>query len=87
MKYKLKVYLGGGEDLKFSSNAKDILFTHMDSLAIQMDVLSSLSKINKETVGSIDCIIKSIKKGRCVNRKIENLISEQKDNVKEEAVL
>jgi len=87
MKYKLKVYLGGGEDLKFSSNAKDILFTQMDSLAIQMDVLSSLSKVSKEHANNIDRIIKSIKKGRCVNRKIENLISEQKDNVKEGAVL
>jgi len=52
-----------------------------------MDVLSSLSKVSKEHANNIDCIIKSIKKGRCVNRKIENLISEQKDNVKEGAVL
>jgi len=87
MKYKLKVYLGGGEDLKFSSNARDILFTQMDELAIQMDVLSSLSDISRKTANNIDSIIKSIKKGRCVNRKIENLISEQKDNVKEGAVL
>ena len=70
--------------METSSNARDILFTQMDSLAIQMDVLSSLSKIKKETDGSIDCIIKSIKKGRCVNRKIEELIGEsKKDNVKE----
>ena len=80
-------YLGGGEDVKFSSNARDILFTHMDELAIQMDVLSSLSDISRKTANNIDSIIKSIKKGRCVNRKIENLISEQKDNVKEGAVL
>ena len=70
--------------MKFSSNARDILFTQMDSLAIQMDVLSSLSKIKEETVGSIDSIIKSIKKGRCVNRKIEKLIKligeSKKDN-------
>ena len=69
--------------MKFSSNARDILFTHMDSLAIQMDVLSSLSKVSKENANNIDSIIKSIKKGRCVNRKIEQLISEsKKDNNK-----
>ena len=74
--------------MKFSSNVRDILFTHMDEMSIQMDVLSSLSDISKETANNIDCIIKSIKKGRCVNRKIENLIKEsKKDNNKVEAVL
>jgi len=55
----------------------------MDEMAIQMDVLTSLSKVSKETANNIDSIIKSIKKGRCVNRKIEELIGEsKKDNIK-----
>ena len=72
--------------MKFSSNARDILFTHMDEMAIQMDVLGSLNEINKKTFDSIDSIIKSIKKGRCVNRKIENLIGKSKKDNKKERV-
>ena len=86
-KYKIHYLIKkGGEDVKLSSNARDILFTQMDSLAIQMDVLSSLSDIGRKTANNIDSIIKSIKKGRCVNRKIENLIGESKKDNKKERV-
>ena len=63
-----------------SSKLRDVLFTHMDEMSYQMDVLSSLSEISRQTAININNIVKSIEKGRCVNRNIENLI---KDTIKE----
>lgn len=58
-----------------SSKLRDALFTHMDEMALQMDVLSSLSQISRNLTINIKNITKSIEKGRCVNRQIEDTLN------------
>ena len=58
-----------------SSKLRDALFAHMDEMAILMDVLSSLSEIKRNLIIDINSIAKSIEKGRCVNRQIEDTLN------------
>jgi len=61
--------------VKNSSKLRDALFTHMDSMSLQMDVLNSLSEIKRNLIININSITKSIEKGRCVNRQIEDTLN------------
>ena len=59
--------------MKVSSNLREIIYTQMDGMAIQMDVIDSLNE-------NIHNIAKSINKGRQINKKIESLLKDKYSN-------
>ena len=59
--------------MKVSSNLREIIYTQMDGMAIQMDVIDSLYE-------NIHNIAKSINKGRQINKKIESLLKDKYSN-------
>lgn len=61
--------------MKDSSKMRDALFAHMDKMSIEMDILNSLSDIKRIITININNIIKSIEKGKCVNRQIESMLN------------
>jgi len=64
--------------VKDSSKLRDALFTHMDEMSIQMDVLSSLSELKRNITINIKNITEGLEKGRCVNRQVEDMLNSKK---------